>query len=215
MAKSVYNSLNFWRGRIAGQVYKSVRGKQVISTFVVPKNPKTSAQQLSRAKLTLLGTLGSVLRYVIREGFKGDALAHRSTPKACFIKRHYDKVQGTSAENVAIAPEQLILSHGSRTNVFFSDTIDASSVPQQVTLTITDGMTIYDDELNDKVYGALYCEDLNQVILSLPVTRTTDKIDITVPKAWTGLEVHAYGFVVSKDGNQSSPSTYIGHTTIS
>lgn len=215
MAKSNYNSLNLWRGRIAGQVYKSVRGKQVIATFVEARNPKTAAQRLVRAKMALLGQLASKFRYAIRVGFRPEASKHRSTPVACFVNRNYDFVQGTSHENVVIAPEQILVSIGSRTGVEFSDTIDASSEPQQVTLTIIDGTGTYDDEATDKVYGILYCEELQQVVMSEPVSRTDSRIDIRIPKRWLGMEIYAYGFVTSKDGTDASKSSYIGHATVS
>lgn len=214
MAKANYNALNIWRGRIGGQVYKNVRGKQVIAPFVAPKNPNTSKQQLARAKMAFIGTLATIFRYVIRIGFKGAAASHGSTPFGRFVKENYHSMTGTQPGAISILPSSIVVAKGSRTGASFSPNIDTDSTPGKVTLNITDATTVYEDEATDLIYGALYAPDLEEAIVSEGVARTEEKIEIAYPAKWSGLQIHAYGFVSSADNTSQSQSTYIGSANL-
>ena len=214
MAKSNYNSLNLWRGRIAGQVYKAVRGKQVISTYVPGRNPNTMAQQLVRAKLTVVAKLTRVFRYVIRLGFAEDAGSKRSIPIARFIKHNFGNISGDSPDIVSLDPSKIILAEGSRTGATFNPVLDIDTQPGEVVIGITNAVSPYEDEQEDLVFGVLYAPDLKQAILSEGVARTSNKIRMALPTDWTGIEIHAYGFVIGGQNLQASPSRYIGHVNL-
>ena len=85
--------------------------------------------------------------------------------------------------------------------------------PNRVSVTFQATTDMPGADAQDKVYVVLYQPDTNKAILSTPVLRTTGQIEVLAPKAWVGMTVHVYGFVIG-DGRDNkgepSESSYIG-----
>lgn len=211
-------NIYFYQGtkKLGNSVGYTVKGKQLFRAYQENvTNPRTAKQTLQRAKFALLVKRAQAIRPAIRKGFEYLSNVRKSTTFNAFFHANFPKVVGSTPDTVALQPEDMILAQGPLSNVIFNDAIDASSVPQVVTLTVDDA-NLYDlSESDTLMYGVLYCEELNQGVMSAGQARMAGHIDISVPMTWTGLEVHAYGFTATPDGKKACDSTYIGHTTIS
>lgn len=204
------------RKKVGNLVVYKVKGKTVTREYVrTIANPRTPKQTMQRAKFAFLVELAQGLRPIIRAGFEYMANVRKSTTFNAFFNANYRQLEGSTPETVNLTPENMILSKGPLSNARFSDTIDASSVPNQVTITITDSGVIDPAESTTKVVGVVFCEETNEAVMSQPQARLAGGIDINVPQAWAGLEVHCYGFTITDDGKKTSDSFYIGHVTIS
>lgn len=110
-------------------------------------------------------------------------------------------------------PSLLICSIGNLTGVVFSNNIDVTSVPDTVSVQITDGnTTAAGAKASDEVRVFVYCPDADAGVLSVAAARAAGKIEVPVPEDWSGLDVHVYGFTVGESKN--SPTDYIGHATL-
>ena len=62
MARTDFNALGLWRGRVGGLVYKVVDGKQVVVPYLGASfNPRTEAQMMQRAKFGLAGMISKIV----------------------------------------------------------------------------------------------------------------------------------------------------------
>ena len=62
MAKTTFNALGQWRGRVGGLVYKVVNGQQVVTPYTgATFNPRTEAQMMHRAKFGLAGMISKIV----------------------------------------------------------------------------------------------------------------------------------------------------------
>lgn len=215
MAKTDYNALNFWRGRVGGKIYKVQMGKQVILEYVQPANPNTEAQRLVRAKEKVIGSLAGRLRYVLRIGMKPYARELHSPTAGAFQKVNYASIlRGTTPDTLAVIPDKMVLSKGNRLKVLFDNSIQQTT-PGKLGITYNDPYASSYPELHDdKVYVAVYCPDMDAAIMGEPASRGAGTLRVDIPSAWSGLDVHVYGFVASKDGRDVSDSEYIGHVTL-
>ena len=79
MAKSNFNGLNQWSGRIGGLVYKVVNGKQVIMPYQKKVfNPQTDAQMENRAKFSLASMINKITPKEVLQGMCEDRRKRRS-----------------------------------------------------------------------------------------------------------------------------------------
>ena len=208
----------FYQGtkKLGNTVGYSVKGKQLFRAYQGSvANPRSAGQTMQRAKFASLVERAQAIRPAIRKGFEYLSNVRRCTAFNAFFHVNFPKLTGSTPDTVYLTPEDMVIAQGPLSNVFYSDTLDASSTPGVVSITVTDA-NLYDPSESDTLmYGVLFCEELQQGVMSAGQTRMAGKIDVNYPTAWVGLEVHAYGFTASADGKQASDSTYIGHTTIS
>ncbi|MBO7100536.1 MAG: hypothetical protein J6V98_00770 [Bacteroidales bacterium] len=200
MAKGQYSAQVIWQGRLGGFVYKKdAFGEQVISIYKgKPRNPRTEAQQLVRAKFALMRSMGSIFSPATALGMKQYAASKRMYPDNCFMTKNYPNVTGTAADNVSIDPSKIICSWGNLTGVVFSSAI-GTSTPGTVTVSVTDiNAGIGKASSEDSIYAFVYCPDAKAGVLSAAAKRTDGAtLSVRYPNSWSGLEVHVYGFVYS------------------
>lgn len=208
----------FYQGtkKLGNAVGYTVKGKQLFRAYQgTVANPRSDKQTMQRAKFAYLVERAQAIRPVIRKGFEYLASVRKCTAFNAFFHANFNKLVGATPEMVALQPENMIVAQGPLSNVFYSDTIDASSTPGVVTITVTDANLYDQSEADTLMYGVLFCEELNQGVMSAGQARMAGDINVNYPAAWLGLEVHAYVFTASADGKQASDSAYVGHTTIS
>jgi hypothetical protein len=135
MGKAKGSPLNPWRGRVGGQVYAVNGGEQVIRTYnPVVANPRTSLQQMQRAKVVLAGKLSTLTPDAVLTGMAGSKRDRRSEFTRNIIKKAVaeNTPQGYKA---VLEPADLIFSKG-RSNPDLKATIEAegnTAVAVQVT----------------------------------------------------------------------------------
>ena len=212
------SNIFFYQGtkKLGNTVGYTVKGKQLFRAYKEKiANPQTAAQTLQRTKFALIVERAQAFRAAVRLGFEYMSNVRKSTAFNAFFHANYPKVTGSTPETVALNVDEMIVAQGPLSNVFYSDTLDASSTPGVVSVTITDANLYDQSEADTLVYALIYCEELNQGVLSAGAARMAGHIDVNVPRGWNGLEVHAYGFTATPDRKKVSDSVYIGHTTIS
>ena len=137
MAKNIYNNETFLIGRIGKLIYRTVRGKQVVSSYTKPRDPQTRAQQLVRARYALLGRVAAFCKYVVRIGLKSEAQQTRSHPMARFMKANWQNVTGSTPATLVMNWDDLVLAKGSNKRIVLdSDHIDQTSVPGTISVAV-------------------------------------------------------------------------------
>lgn len=113
MGKTAFNPLSQWRGRVGGQVYKVVNGKQVVVPYkpVTSKSQASIAQLATRARFALGGKYSKIVPPEILRGLNGSKVDRRSI----FVHNITRKATVTfdnGTVTAAIAPEDIIFSEG-------------------------------------------------------------------------------------------------------
>lgn len=140
MGKTTGSPLNPWRGRVGGQVYAVNGGEQIIRTYnPVVANPRTSLQQMQRAKVVLAGKLSSLTPDAVLTGMGSSKRDRRSEFTRDIIKKAVaeNTPQGYKA---VLEPADLIFSKG-RSNPDLTATLAAES-NTAVAVTLTKGSSI-------------------------------------------------------------------------
>lgn len=140
MGKAKGSPLNPWRGRVGGQVYAVNGGEQVIRTYnPMVANPRTSLQQMQRAKVVLAGKLSALTPDAVLTGMASSKRDRRSEFTRSIIKKAVaeNTPQGYKA---VLEPADLIFSKG-RSNPDLTATLAAES-NTAVAVTLTKGSSI-------------------------------------------------------------------------
>ena len=212
MAKNIYNNETFLRGRVGKNVYKVVRGKQVVSPFAVPRNPNTVKQIAVRLKMSLLGAIAGYLLPILKYSLHASAQSRRTTPFGRFVHLNYANVTGV-APDYQIDWDELQISEGNVRNISLdSDHIDQTSVPGTVSVAVQErGIEFDNSNEDDLCYLALVCPELKSVALGEPrVRKTVTELECTPPTWWSGHKVYLYNFTTNPENTKASESTAVG-----
>lgn len=218
MGKSLNNPMMTWYGKVGANVFSKLFGQQIIREYAKPSNPNTEKQQLVRARFNLMTKLSVVFDQSSLLALKSKANGEGMFPNNMFFALNYKNVTGTTADNVSIDPAKIVVATGNLPGVVFSSTI-GTATPGTLTVTVTDVLATApraSDE--DDIYVVAYCPDAEMAVLSAPARRTDGAtLSVRYPSAWSGLEVHVYGFVMGgleKTTGKASNSEYIGHAEL-
>lgn len=205
------------RGKLGNSVGYTLYGQQMFRAYVGKgeiSNPKSAAQVLQRARIALLTGVSIVFRAAARIGFTDEARARGCSAVNFFVHQNYPNVTGTTPDNVSIDPSRIVCAKGNVPPVMFSSSI-GTSTPGAITMTVTaTNIEVDGASEEDNIYCFAYCPDAGTGVLSAP-SRRTDGATITIryPEAWSGLEVHVYGFVANLE-SASSNSEHIGQVEL-
>lgn len=216
------NNVFFYTGhnKLGNTVGYISRGVQMFRAYQPNvRNPRTVKQVLQRAKISLLSQIAGRFKFASYLGLVDEAAAGKMSTVNMFSKLNYGRIAGTTADTLVLDPSRIIVSKGTMYNASYNSVLDVDTEPGVVVINVTDtqALALNGDVDAQVLYGVLYAPDLGQVLLSEPASSTANKIRVTLPTAWTGIEVHAYGYVVGTTGNlyhKSSDSVYIGHVNI-
>lgn len=194
MAKGTI-ALGKFHGKVGGQILRVVDGKQVMQEYQpVVRNPRTTAQQMQRAAMAVLGRSARALRSVLPVTFGGPyATAH-------YIKKNISRQ--TSAVSV-ISPDDASINYSA---VMLSDDTAGGL------LTIMGGSVVYGtaqhlridipvatlsiapdiDPNNVRMYAIAWCPDRGLAVMSDPFASTVNEIKVTCPADWDGSDVHTW-----------------------
>ena len=195
MAKGTI-ALGQFRGKVGGQVFRVVDGKQVMQPYQpIVRNPETEPQQMQRAAIRSLGKLSRAFLVTLREGYGG------VYPASEFIKRNVSKDAGAlsivSPDDVTINYGFLKLTNGSADGLALLSGGSVNwgsgqhlqvSCPIQVTLAESVPAT------RVRIYMVVYCPELNMSVLGSPATSTSQSVSANCPASWDGMDVHAWIF---------------------
>lgn len=211
----------FYNGRNkVGNMVGYVRlGTQCWRAYVAHvHDANTDAQKTVRGKCSYMTTIYRLYRAGARVGLSYAAKQGKRTAANEFFKLNYSLIQGTNPGSLTIDYSRIIVSRGYTPNVVCSTSIDVTSIPNTVGISVSDGQsTAYGADVKDSVYVLVACPDADAATLSVAASRAAGKIEVPVPASWSGLDVHCYTFVVSGASDtygQGSDTVYIGHATL-
>lgn len=218
MGKSLNNPMMTWYGKVGANVFSKLFGQQIIREYAKPSNPNTEKQQLVRARFLFMTKLGLVFDQSSLLALKSRANSNGMFPNNMFFSLNYKNITGSTPGAVSIDPSKIVVADGNLPGCVFSSTL-STATPGRVVITVTDVLATApraSDE--DNIYVVLYCPDADMAIMSAPARRTDGAtLSVAYPASWSGLEVHAYGFVMGgleKTNGKSSRSEYIGHAEL-
>lgn len=113
MGKTAFNPLSQWSGRVGGQVYKVVNGKQVVVPYkkIERKGEGSVAQMTTRARFALAGKFSKITPSEILRGLSGSKTDRRSL----FTRSITRKATVAFQDNTVvadIAPNDIVFSEG-------------------------------------------------------------------------------------------------------
>ncbi len=214
MAKLKGNLFGNFSGKIGLTYGRMVNGVNLGANMPVKRGTKgaTSIVRDNWLRFATLGRVASAFLGAARLGLKATAkqIGPLVTPFDAFVKLNAEAVSAVGGE-AEVDYGSLLIAKGDTPDPSFGNASFAE--PNRVSVTFQATTDMPGADAQDKVYVVLYQPDTNKAIVSTPVLRTTGRIEVLAPKAWVGMTVHVYGFVIG-DGrdNQGEPSesSYIG-----
>lgn len=209
-------------GKIGPVVGRKFREENVYSAYQKNVfNPRSEAQTHHRNRFRHLSTLSHDMACGAIFGFRTAAKGTNLSPRNLFQKTNWPCVTATGA-GTTIDFTGIQVSKGGLSAVNFSQaTFD---IPLSVVVEFEEFGAPCQRTANDKAFVYVYCPDAKQGVLSAATNLDEGKVTINVPSLWTGMRVHAWGFVrnegpanVEKDipAGECSSSTYCGSGSIS
>lgn len=198
-------------GPVIGKVGPAVgylwKGKPCLRAYREHINfPNTEGQLRQRNWFLGMVRFASQATSALRLGLRQRANEAGMTEGNLFIlwnKRHFQLVDGILDIDFA----KLHIAAGSAADVYFhapqfkeNEVLEVDFEKNTLSLRASG---------DDRVYLYVYAPGRGEGYLSAPTERRSKTLRVQLPEAWSGEEVHLYGFVVDREG-RSSNSTYIG-----
>ena len=206
MAKIEAGTVPF-RGRVGAMVGYSWRGIACVRSYRSRISyPNTERQRAQKDWFVAMVRMAGAVAPALRLGMRQTSLSEHMTEGNLFVRRNKQHFR-RSADGVEVDYKRLVFSDGPVTNVGFrSADFDANErvcveFDKRASLSLASG--------DDSVYLLAYCPALGEAFLSEAAARRQKRIATTLPEAWSGLEVHLYGFTVDREGRASN-TAYIG-----
>lgn len=191
-----------------GEQYARIRNRN-------PRNPRTTRQLMSRAKLSFLSDLAAQFRGAIMKGFRYVASSEKHTTYNEFVQSNYNKLTGSTPETLEIAIPELTIADGPVNGFIPSGVLDVST-PGSIDVRFSETYEGIDGSASDdEVFVYIYCPSAKRGILSSAADRQSSHVTVSgLPTAWSGLEVYVFGFAIGGAHNmfpgQSSQTMYCG-----
>lgn len=200
MGKMRMGILDGFIGKVGTVVGAFWKGKKVMRGYnEFPADPKTSKQELQRAKFGLLASIGGALLHALHLGMKSYSDLHASTELGAFMRLNLNKVSGETPEALEVDYETLSVSEGRLTAVALGE-VDFST-PLTVSVAVDDNYLDPDfNSADDRLYLAVYSKTGGEAVLSDGTSkRTSESVSVRVPGYWQGHFVEVYAFMKAAD----------------
>lgn len=222
MGKQISGILGPYTGKIGNVVGGKWRGRYTTRVYTSEvANPNTEKQQQVRARFSELAKLASAMKCPIDMGFAYPAKSQKVLEQNVFFTENWRAVLATSVDDVIVNYSELLLSKGPM----------PSPVPGAVDWGSTEHLTLeFPFSANvgqgcggatvsgtDEVYVYIYSPEMGQGMLSSSSLASGESVVMTVPNAWSGIEVQAWMFLIGREGSslgKACNSVYVGHGEI-
>ena len=207
MAKQRFGINDGYRGTVGTVIGYQWRGKWCLRArprFV--RNPRTEAQQRNRGLFKQVVQLAGILKKVLRKGLHDSSLQLHMTECNLFYRLN-KQCFSLDGETLAVDYGHLLLAQGEVAPVGFGE--PALGEGGVLTVPFTASLDERRGNGYDEVYLYAWCPALGEGRLSTPAYRHSERVSVTLPEDWAGLEVHLYGFVLDHNG-RASDSQYLG-----
>ena len=202
------------RNKAGGVVWFKWNALQVFREYVARiSNPNTDKQQMVRARFKSCMRVARMCRRALNVAMHSVCRSMSTTVYGWCVKKNWEAVSATSPDDVTINWAEVKVSEGNCDRVTFGTT-DWGSTAHLTIAVAFNGNVASTNDSDDDVYILAVVPELNQGILSSPAVRSAGEVSLACPTGWNGMQVHLYGFCVSKAEATSgtpSDSAYIGH----
>lgn len=212
MARIYYGMSNGYIGRLGNTVGYEWRGKMCVRSMPSQyRDAKTTRQLEVRSMFRFVVAFAARARQVLKVGLNEQSLRQNMTESNYFWRLNKECFSLTD-NGIVVDYASLQFSEGPVAPVAF----EAPTLLDDTTISIGFeknplGRVARSEDL---VYLVAYCPELDAFELSLPVCRRSKQLTMSLNRAWSGLEVHLWGFV--RDGNgRTSLCQYIGSGVLS
>lgn len=202
------------RNKAGGVVWFKWNALQVFREYVARiSNPNTDKQQIVRARFKTCMRVARMCRRALNVAMHSVCRSMSTTVYGWCVKKNWEAVSASSPDDVTINWAEVKVSEGNCDEVSFG-AVDWGAA-EHLTIGVTfNGNLGPTNDSDDEVYILAINPELNQGLLSSPAVRSAGEITLTCPAGWNGMNVHLFGFCVSKaeeTNGTPSDSAYIGH----
>ncbi len=201
-------------GKLGNGVGRMWKGRPVMSVYQPNvANPRTSAQQIVRARFGRLAKLSSAFYAVLLQGLGIKARQYRITEGNAFISENWPNVTAVSPDDVTVNYPSLQIARGNLPMFECGAVNFGSTTHLHLEASLTGGADQWGASENDDIYMVAYCPELNQSALGSGSKRSAEKVSVNVPASWDGMEVYVYAFGMSDPNSrtrQCSNTLYCG-----
>lgn len=194
-------------GRVGPVVGYRWKGLSCVRSYVPHiRYPNTEAQQRERDWFVGMVRFAAAARPALRLGLRDKAARQGMTEGNLFVsvnKQFFVRTEG----QVTVDYASLLLASGPAADVYFREARFGEH--ETVSVPFEKNALSLRASGDDGVYLYAYAPEAGEGCLSAPAPRRSKSVSVSLPRWWSGMEVHLYGFVVDKEGRPSN-STYIG-----
>jgi hypothetical protein len=200
------------KGKFASAVFSKQFGKNTMrSKPISVKNPRTKLQRKQRSKFAIMVELARKFLSFIRIGFKQSAIGMSEFNS--FVQTNIFLAITGEYPDFAIDYTKVLVSKGTLTGA--EGTSVVAEALKKVTVNWADNTGTGDALANDKALILILNPDSNNVVAStIDKLREDATMELTVPDAWVGDQVHVYIGFANDNGNKVADSIYVGAVTI-
>ena len=210
MSSSQTGILGNNRGKIGPVVACTRDGKTYFRIYVIPRNPRTAAQVIQRARYSILGHAISKNYTPVRIGFQNKRTPLGSAYTAAMRANLANGAVTVSGTDVVLDPTRFLISCGPGIAVTATAAVSANNT---VTLTWPDNSGISPSTLStDRVCAALYNPSRYEEYAAYDTDtalRGDETLTFSYPPLWSGDQAHLYIFTASPDGRIVSNSLFV------
>ena len=217
MAKFNQGILGGFNGKVGTVIGYSRYGKNIMRAIANHVSDRKSEAQIStRMRFKTLVGISAAFQEAVGVGLEKTARGLQRTTGNDFFSRNWEHVRLTDDGVVEVDFSKLTLSDGKLAAPSFQTPTYADDLT--VTVAYSNASDVPGTSDSDEVYIFVYQADLNEGVLSVASTRQAGSATVAVPRSWSGMRAHVYGFAVGNSAaNNGIPSatTYIGSGNLS
>ena len=214
MAKQGMENFGSYRGKLGNTYGRKVHGVALNALMPTPRGNKNATEEMRDIQLRFktLAQMASAFMAAIVIGLKARAKAIGPLVSQfdAFIK---DNWNAASAEGGAVEINygDIKIADGNLPEVGFGSA--DFEEPLRVSVGFTGNSDTPGADAHDEVRLVVYQPDSNKTVMSAPVQRSANTIEMALPSTWSGTTVHVYGFTVGAGTTNKgivSDGSYIG-----
>lgn len=215
MAKERATYLSNMNGRVGNIVVRNYRDGVVVG--VRPrKSGKAPSKTLleNRMRFSEMARLAKAFAPALTVGMTNMPDGMMGS-RNVFSKKNWPHVTINGDGVLTVDYSKLQLTNGSLSAPAFSTPKLDGDLVVEVSFAAVEGAT--DTSADDLVYLYVYQAEVGLGMMSAAVPRSAAKVSVRVPAAWSGTEVHIYGFAVGGgrlNYGRSSYTVYLGKGTV-
>ncbi len=200
------------KGKFASAVFSKQFGKNTMrSKPISVKNPRTKLQRKQRSKFAIMVELARKFLSFIRIGFKQSAIGMSEFNS--FVQTNIFLAITGAYPDFEIDYTKIVVSKGTLTGA--EGTSAVAGADRKVTVNWSDNTGSGDAQADDKALILILNPDSKNVAAStIDKVREDATMELTVPEAWVGDEVHVYMGFSNDNGDKVADSKYVGAVTI-